>query len=144
MSTVQRFSAEEVQKRQFNYFTWDFKKEHFAVQSLAIDGSQLSANVNVSSFDGFNISLLLLDRLSQSLGFFIIQHIREQQKRPVRFIFIKHMQWNFSGPLRPSKPLLIEATHCLNQEERKKDICRIDGNISNKAFFSYSIDVFNI
>ncbi|WP_421091241.1 hypothetical protein [Pseudochrobactrum sp. MP213Fo] len=134
-------SHDEVE--QYIYFTENFKGEDYRVEELKIDGTKLNAKLSVKSSSEFNVSMLLLDRMIQSLGFVVLQYIRLQQKKPMCFLFVRRMEWHFSGPIRPSKPLLISAAHHCSLEQSRKEQFEFQGNVNNRAFFSVSIDAIN-
>ena len=72
--------------RQFVYFTEDYKNEDYKIEKLIIDAHAIGALVSVTSVDRFNVPMLLLDRLTQSLGFVVLQEICRQRKKPARLI----------------------------------------------------------
>lgn len=127
--------------KQFSYFTEDFKNEEFKIEKLIIDANAIGALVRVTSSDRLNVPMLLLDRLTQSLGFVVLQEICSQRKKPARLIFIRSMEWTFSGPIRPSHILSITAMHRSHQESDKKELFEIRGGINNRALFRILIDV---
>ncbi|KAA9368249.1 MULTISPECIES: hypothetical protein [Ochrobactrum] len=129
--------------KQFSYFTEHFKDESYHIEFLTIDDTQLTASTHVQSRDRFHIPLLLLDRLVQSIGFVAIQHVRQQQNRPLRFIFIRQMNWCFSGPVRPSLPVLVQASYRFHDETIRKQCFDVKGAVNRSASFSLSVDVIS-
>ncbi len=129
--------------KQFSYFTEHFKDESYQIAFVRIDETHLTALTHVRSRDRFHVPLLLLDRLVQSIGFVAIEHIRQQQNRPLRFIFIRQMHWCFSGPVRPSLPVLIQASYRCRDESTRKQRFEVNGTVNTSARFSLSVDVIN-
>jgi len=141
MATFSKTFTRHDDIKQFVYFTEEYKNEDYKIEKLNIEADAIGALVRVTSFDRFNVPMLLLDRLTQSLGFVVLQEICRQRRKPARLIFIRSMEWTFSGPLRPSHILTISATKRLQQKTDKKELFEIQGGINNRAFFKISIDV---
>ncbi|MBX8827190.1 hypothetical protein [Ochrobactrum sp. SFR4] len=128
---------------QFKYFTDQFKDEKYEIHELIIDNTVMKAILSIDSFDNFHVSMLFLDRITQSLGFTLIQYIRHMQRKPVRFLFIRHLQWDFSGPVRPSRPLYITAEYSYNTLTAKIERFEIHGAVNKKAQFKFLVDVIS-
>jgi hypothetical protein len=136
--------TDEAEIKQFSYFTESFKNESYQIESLTIDDARLTALIHVKSHDQFHVPQLLLDRLVQSIGFVAIQHIRRQQQRPLRFIFIRRMHWWFSRPVRPALPVLIQASFLCRDDTTKKQSFAVRGAVNSCARFSMAVDVIGI
>ncbi|GAA5629237.1 hypothetical protein Brsp05_04536 [Brucella sp. NBRC 12953] len=136
--------TDEAEIKQFSYFTDRFKDESYQIESLTIDDAALTALTHVRCHDRFHVPHLLLERMVQSIGFVAIQHIRRQQQRPLRFIFIRGMHWWFSGPVRPSLPVFIKAGFVCRDETANKQSFVVRGTVNSGVRFSMAVDVIGI
>ncbi|MCV9909221.1 hypothetical protein OIV19_16585 [Brucella sp. HL-2] len=144
LDSSQRVSEKETHSVvEYDYFRDHFKAEDFSIDELFVDTGHISCVVNLTAHDKIHASLLLLDRVSQSLGFSLIAYILKQQGKFARFLLIKSMSWSFTGFIRPNHPVKFEVDYTA-LPEGKKTVYHFIGSVNgNKARFNVTIDVFS-
>ncbi|PYE86488.1 hypothetical protein [Phyllobacterium leguminum] len=129
---------------QYDYFTDHFRDETFSFREFLIDAESVSCIVDLDSYEPTNVSLLLLDRILQSLGFAVSAYILQQQGRQFKFLFIKGIRWNFAGPIRPGRPVRLQSTYDMQFLSPRKAVCTFDGTVNDgKAAFNVAIEIFS-
>ncbi|WP_420963449.1 hypothetical protein [Brucella sp. IR073] len=128
---------------QYTYFTDQFTTETFSFRNFLVDDGQMSCIVDLKSFEATNASLLLLDRILQSLGFALIAYLFKRDGRSFRFLFIKRMRWDFDGPVRPDRPVAFQMTYAMCFLSARKAVCSLDGTVNeSKAAFNVTVEIF--
>ncbi|WP_025091563.1 hypothetical protein [Brucella intermedia] len=127
----------------YPYFVDGFESETFELREAEINGTRIAYKINFHALDRFNLPFLLLDRATQCLGFQSCSYLLAQQGRTFRFLFLKSINWKFMRPIRPNRPVVVDAQYSYVVKDNRKACFAYSGIINRScAEFEIGIDVF--
>ena len=98
----------------YPYYSKFFQDEAFQILSYDIRIPDKFAQfiLNVKSFDKMHISALMIDRISQSLGFSLLAYLCKQKNLFFRYFLIKSLSFQFEKMISPKGNLECDINWC--------------------------------